>query len=627
MDELVKQLNEDYEVLKDLEEPLVFDYYQWNVSSNKIQPGLNIQFVYFQIFLKNLLQIPLNDLDQTEFLQLIQTEYKTNRKESSNVKEFQRSYSSTDALSWFLSKSFFPKILRGIFSRRDYSLMFLSRSYLLDLSNQLKTYQSKECIRVYRSEMISKDQLRSFQDNLNQFVSINSFLLARTDNDKVRTVFNRFSNSSESKQVIFQINADPKMISNNFFAVINNDGETLVIFMIGSIFRIENMSCDDDRLWIIEISLINDQDHNLQQSFRLVQNQIEQTKFPLQNLGKICLKLNQFQLAGKCFHRLLNTSSPSVSLYKDLRELAFLEGNHQLMIQWESQLNHSIIPERKIVKSKWMKDGITIAQQGLIHPYGITIDDDQQMMYIAQWGKNRITRWGFNSNCGESFIEGLNKPTDLIFDRRTNSLIICDYGNERVVKHSLENSSNLQTIIHDIHCFGIDMDIHGNIYISDWKNNQIKRFNSEDPNGKIVAGGNGEGNGLDQLNCPTYIYVDHQSSIYISDCDNQRVIKWNKDAKQGSIIVDRSNLDELFHPQGLIGDEEGSIYIGDCSNNRIIRWSSRTKQTDLILGGNGEGTDANQFNSLRGLTLDQHGYLYAVDSNNHRIQKFILDLN
>ena len=609
-------MNEDYEVLKDLEEPLIFDYYQWNVSSNKIQPGLNIQFIHFQIFLQNLLQIPSNDLDRTEFLQLIQTEYKTNRKELSKIKEFEKSYSSTDALSWFFSQSFFSKILRGIFSRRDYSLMFLCRSYLLDLSNQLKTYQSKECIRVYRCEMISNDQLRLFQNNLNQFVSINSFLLARIDDKKARTVFNRFSNSSESKCVIFRINADPK----TSFSVINNDGESLVIFMIGSIFRIENMSCDDDRLWIIEISSINDQDQNLQKSFRLVQNQIKQTNFPLQNLGKILLKLNQFQLAGKCFHRLLNTSSHSVSLYEDLRELALLEGNHQMMIQWETKLNQ---PERKIVKSKWMKDGITIAG-GLGNPCGIAMDENEQVIYIAEWGNNRITRWRLNSNLGESFIEGLDKPTDLVFDQRTNSLIICDYGNQRVVKYSLQNSSSLQTIISDIHCFGIAMDFHGNIYISDWKNNQIKRFNSEDINGITIAGGNGEGNGLHQLNCPTYIYVDHQLSIYISDCDNQRVIKWNKDAKQGMIIV---NLGELFHPQGLVGDQEGLIYIADCSNNRIICWSSQNKQSEIVLGGNGEGIAANQFNSLRGLTLDQRGYLYAADSNNHRIQKFIIDLN
>ena len=33
----------------------------------------------------------------------------------------------------------------------------------------------------------------------------------------------------------------------------------------------------------------------------------------------------------------------------------------------------------------------------------------------------------------------------------------------------------------------------------------------------VVAGGNGKGNHLNQLNCPTYIFVDQNHSVYVSD--------------------------------------------------------------------------------------------------------------
>ena len=74
-------------------------------------------------------------------------------------------------------------------------------------------------------------------------------------------------------------------------------------------------------------------------------------------------------------------------------------------------------------------------------------------------------------------------------------------------------------------------------------------------------------------------------------------------------------------------DQFGNLYVVDCSNDRIIRWDSDAKQDQIILGGNGRGQSTNQFNTLRALSFDQQGYIYAVYSNNNRVQKFIIELN
>ena len=63
------------------------------------------------------------------------------------------------------------------------------------------------------------------------------------------------------------------------------------------------------------------------------------------------------------------------------------------------------------------------------------------------------------------------------------------------------------------------MDNNGNLYVSDpVKKNEVRRWKQGERKGRIVAGGNGEGNHLNQLNCPTYIFVDEDHSIYVSDC-------------------------------------------------------------------------------------------------------------
>ncbi|CAF4329462.1 unnamed protein product, partial [Rotaria magnacalcarata] len=45
----------------------------------------------------------------------------------------------------------------------------------------------------------------------------------------------------------------------------------------------------------------------------------------------------------------------------------------------------------------------------------------------------------------------------------------------------------------------------------------------------------------------------------------------------------------------------------------------------VIVGGNGEGAGANQFNYPTGLSFDRHGNLYVVDQSNHRVQRFSIE--
>jgi len=43
----------------------------------------------------------------------------------------------------------------------------------------------------------------------------------------------------------------------------------------------------------------------------------------------------------------------------------------------------------------------------------------------------------------------LNEPTDVIVDQNSTSLIICDNGNRRIVRWSLENPEDREIIIED----------------------------------------------------------------------------------------------------------------------------------------------------------------------------------
>ncbi|CAF0884335.1 unnamed protein product [Adineta steineri] len=289
--------------------------------------------------------------------------------------------------------------------------------------------------------------------------------------------------------------------------------------------------------------------------------------------------------------------------------------------------------------NKWKQNAITVVggngwgQQlnQLDYPSGIFIDKKKNI-FIVDNRNHRIVEWKYNAKEGQIIAGGngkgdrmdqLNYPTDVIVDRQNHSIIIADYGNRRVIQWLNQNQ---QILIENIDCYGLAMDKHGFLYVSDLEINKVRvrRWKMGEYNeGVIVTGGNGQTN---QLTTPGFIFVDEDQSVYVSDSYNSRVMKWKKDAEEGTIVAGGNdyggNLNQLSYPQGVIVDDLGQIYVADYWNHRVMRWCEGKKEGEIVVGGNGEGSQSNQFNGPRDLSFDDEGNLYVVDYYNNRIQKF-----
>jgi sugar lactone lactonase YvrE len=198
------------------------------------------------------------------------------------------------------------------------------------------------------------------------------------------------------------------------------------------------------------------------------------------------------------------------------------------------------------------------------------------------------------------------------------------------MRWSRENNTNGEVIISNIDCARLTMDKDGSLFVSDCVKNEVRRWGKgEKGNGTIVAGGNGKGDQLNQLNQPISIFVDNDYSLYISDVNNYRVMKWVKDAKEGIVVAGGNgkgnSLSQLSSPAGVIVDQFGQIYVADFDNHRVMRWCQGAKEGTIVVGGNGEGQESNPFNRPAGLSFDREGNLYVADSKNYRIQKFEIE--
>ncbi|CAF1980911.1 unnamed protein product [Rotaria magnacalcarata] len=297
--------------------------------------------------------------------------------------------------------------------------------------------------------------------------------------------------------------------------------------------------------------------------------------------------------------------------------------------------------------AKWSQNGVTVAggngaggaTNQLKEPCGLFVDDDQTVV-IADTENSRIIQWKNGDTTNGQLVAGgngkgnglnqLNQPFDVLIDRETDSLIICDHGNRRVVRWSRRSGTTQGEILIDsINCYGLAMDEKRYLYVSDCGKHEVRRYKFGEKNGTLVAGGNGAGDGLNQLNYPTYLFVDRDHSVYVSDNENHRVMKWVEGAKEGIVIAggqgEGDALTQLYYPLGLFVDTLGTLYVADQGNDRVMRWTQGAKQGTVIVGGNGPGAGANQFNVPVGLSFDRHGNLYVSDYWNHRVQRFSIE--
>ncbi|CAF4573317.1 unnamed protein product [Didymodactylos carnosus] len=108
-------------------------------------------------------------------------------------------------------------------------------------------------------------------------------------------------------------------------------------------------------------------------------------------------------------------------------------------------------------------------------------------------------------------------------------------------------------------------------------------------------------------------------------------MKWVEGAKQGIVVAgdqgEGNGLTQLSYPEGVVVDQLGTVYVADQGNHRIMRWPKGVTKGSVIVGGNGGGGQSNRLNGPIGLSFDRHSNLYVVDYRNHRVQKFNIDSN
>jgi sugar lactone lactonase YvrE len=170
--------------------------------------------------------------------------------------------------------------------------------------------------------------------------------------------------------------------------------------------------------------------------------------------------------------------------------------------------------------------------------------------------------------------------------------------------------------------YGLYVDDDQAVYIADMSNHRIIKWKSNLTSGQVVAGGNGQGSGAHQLSSPLDVIVDKQrDNLIICDSSNSRVIRWpRRNGTRGETII--ANISCC----GLTMDENGFLYVTDVQQDEVRRYRIGESEGTVVAGGNGKGNRLDQLSSPRYAFVDRDHSVYVSDEGNDRVMKWVEDV-
>lgn len=179
--------------------------------------------------------------------------------------------------------------------------------------------------------------------------------------------------------------------------------------------------------------------------------------------------------------------------------------------------------------------------------------------------------------------------------------------------------------------FGVAVDSHGALYVSDAMNNRVRKVSADGTIETIAgigeAGSSGDGGRAREarLSNPAGLAVDSRGNVYVADCGNDRV---RQISSEGII---RTVVRHLKCPHGVAVDAKDTLFIADTFNHFIKRLDP--DGTVHTIAGTGkqefkgdEGSAAEAgLAAPDSLAIDSQGNIYIADRANWRVREITRD--
>lgn len=206
---------------------------------------------------------------------------------------------------------------------------------------------------------------------------------------------------------------------------------------------------------------------------------------------------------------------------------------------------------------------------------------------------------------------------------------------------------------------GVHVDENGALWVSDYNNHRVLRFDNAaaKPNGANADGVLGQVDLATKntaltaagMNAPNAVYVDYNGNLYVSDFGNKRILRYDKAATKANgaaadgvlgqanftTSVSATTRNGSGTTRFVYGDKSGRLYVIQEDNQRILVFDNAAAKpngadADGVLGQADYVTKtvlnpptASSFNVPRAMTINNsNGHVWVADYSNNRVVRF-----
>jgi len=192
---------------------------------------------------------------------------------------------------------------------------------------------------------------------------------------------------------------------------------------------------------------------------------------------------------------------------------------------------------------------------------------------------------------------------------------------------------------------GITTDGMGNLYVTDMRNDTIRKIVIASGDVSTLAGTAGQTGAIDmpgvnaRFDHPHGIVYDGAGNLYVADTHNHTI---RKIVIAGAVVstlagtagqagaVDMPGANARFDKPHALAFENGSVFVADATAHTVRQIVVAGAVVSTLAGtagqiGSADGTGANaRLHGPRGLVADGAGHLYVADSDNNRLRKIVI---
>lgn len=281
----------------------------------------------------------------------------------------------------------------------------------------------------------------------------------------------------------------------------------------------------------------------------------------------------------------------------------------------------------------------------------------------------------FTSGGSGTSATTLKGPNGVAVDPTSGKLFVVDRSNNRVLRYasvtSISTGAAAEAVFGQTDFtsagsgtaankfnapIGIAFDNAGSMWIGDYGNNRVLRFDNASnaasgANANAVIGqasftSGSASTSQSGLNGPVGVAVDKNGTLWVSQFGSHRVTwylnaKTKADGANADGVLGQANFSDatsavganrMSFPNAVYVDADGNMYVSDYGNKRVLRFNAAASKAngadaDAVFGqadfnANGAGLSQNAFNSTRFVWGDTAGRLYVVEEANNRMMIF-----